>query len=123
MKRVLAAAVVVIISVGLARGESSLSALGYGLFNQSAGARAAGMGLVSLSVRDTLGLNLMAPALWSGPSSVRFGFSGNVDPDGCGVGSDLADCSTVFVSRTVTFGRRIVGTVAAESENGQRCNE
>lgn len=79
MKRVLAAAVVVIISVGLARGESSLSALGYGLFNQSAGARAAGMGLVSLSVRDTLGLNLMAPALWSGPSSVRFGFSGNVD--------------------------------------------
>ncbi len=63
---------------GSVQGASSLSALGFGLLRESAGARSAGMGFVSLAVPDSLGLNLLAPALWDGPATARFGFQGAV---------------------------------------------
>ena len=62
--------------VGTAFGESSLSARGYGLLRESSSARAAGMGGVALAVPDTLGLNLLFPALWQGSSTTRFSLHG-----------------------------------------------
>lgn len=56
--------------------ESALSSLGYGLPQSTANARASGMGLVSLAMPDTLGLNMLSAAAWNGPATTRFGFSG-----------------------------------------------
>ncbi len=58
-------------------GESALSSLGYGLPHPAANARAAGMGMVSLAIPDSLGLNFLFPATWSGGKTARFGFGGN----------------------------------------------
>ncbi|MDP8239203.1 MAG: hypothetical protein P9X24_08940 [Candidatus Hatepunaea meridiana] len=57
--------------------DSALSSLGYGLPQPAANARSAGMGMVSLGMPDTLGLNLLSPASWSGSATTRFGFGGN----------------------------------------------
>jgi len=57
--------------------ESALSSLGYGLPQPNANTRAAGMGMVSLAVPDSLGLNLLSPASWGGLETARFGFGGN----------------------------------------------
>ncbi|NQU06909.1 MAG: hypothetical protein HQ568_12505 [Calditrichaeota bacterium] len=54
--------------------DSALSSLGYGLPQSVANARAAGMGLVSLAMPDTLRINLLSPASWDGPATTRFGF-------------------------------------------------
>ncbi|MCF7809644.1 hypothetical protein K9N50_01510 [bacterium] len=54
--------------------ESALSSLGYGLPVSTANARAAGMGLVSLAMPDTLRINYLSPASWEGPATTRFGF-------------------------------------------------
>ena len=58
-------------------GASALSSLGYGLPQSSFSTRAAGMGIVSVAFPDTLGLNLLFPAAWSGSPTARFGFSGD----------------------------------------------
>ncbi|NQT34072.1 hypothetical protein HQ587_02685 [bacterium] len=58
-------------------GASALSSLGYGLPQTSFSIRAAGMGMVSVAFTDTLGLNLLFPAAWSGSPTARFGFSGD----------------------------------------------
>lgn len=58
-------------------GASALSALGYGLPQTSFSTRAAGMGMVSVAFPDTLGLNLLFPAAWSGSPNARFAFSGD----------------------------------------------
>ncbi|MFH0766226.1 MAG: hypothetical protein V2A61_07385 [Calditrichota bacterium] len=53
--------------------ESALSALGHGSQRDFSGARSVGMGYVSLTIQDTLGLNLTIPVLWNGPPLARFG--------------------------------------------------
>ena len=61
---------------GAAYADSPLSGLGYGLPGESAGARAAGMGLTSAAVADSIGLSLLNPAGWSGGPESHFGFHG-----------------------------------------------
>jgi len=57
-------------------GESALSSLGYGLPQSMSNTRAVGMGMVSLAMPDTIGLNLLSPAAWDGEPTARFGFGG-----------------------------------------------
>ena len=80
MKRELLFAILmsVVITFKPAIAESALSSLGYGLPQSTANARAAGMGLVSLAMPDTLRINLLSPATWDGPATTRFGFSVNM---------------------------------------------
>lgn len=77
--------------------ESSLSALGYGLQRPNASVRAAGMGMVSLAVPDTLGLNLFSPAMWEGSRTARFAMQGRyasaMTEDA--VGSDVSDVAEI----------------------------
>jgi len=67
-----------VITVKPALAESALSSLGYGLPQSTANARAAGMGMISLAMPDTLRINLLSPASWDGPTTTRFGFSVNM---------------------------------------------
>ncbi len=89
----IAAALIIILSAETVYAKSSLSALGFGLPFEDASVRASGMGLVNLAVQDTVALNLIIPAAWSGPATARFGFMGSYvrtnakDPGG----SDLSD--------------------------------
>ena len=68
---------VAVLIVEPAWSESALSSLGYGLSQPAANSRAAGMGMVSLAVPDSIGLNLLSPASWGGLETARFGFGGN----------------------------------------------
>ncbi len=74
MKRAIITIAALLIAAVAARSESSLSALGYGWQSETASIRAAGMGLTSIGTSDSLSLDLMAPAAWSGPGTTRFGF-------------------------------------------------
>ncbi len=75
------------------KAESALSMLGYGLRTRSCNTRIMGMGMASLGVRDTLGIDIRYPAMWMGPSTARFAFQTSmtrnwIEDDG---GSDISD--------------------------------
>ena len=57
-----------------ARSESPLSGLGYGWQASASSVRASGMGSAALAAPDTLALDLLSPANWSGRHVTRFGF-------------------------------------------------
>jgi hypothetical protein len=104
-------------SFNVVHAESPLSALGYGLPAASAGARSAGMGGVSLAVEDTLGLNILAPALWSGGSDARFGFNADYTANGAkdaggSVKSDAAGINGMAVAFPLGSGRFLGAAVA-----------
>lgn len=56
--------------------ESALSSLGYGLINYSTNTRGVGMGFLSITSRDTMGLNTRTIALWEGKATTRFQIEG-----------------------------------------------
>jgi len=65
----------IFINTPTAMAHSPLSLLGYGLQQESSGARAWAMGTASLAAPDSLSLHLFAPALWSGAKIARVGLS------------------------------------------------
>ncbi len=103
MKLWLMTGLILLVMTMPAMSESSLSALGYGLPREVSTIRASGMGMVSLSVSDTLGLNLLSLASWEGGKTARFGLHGGYtrfttnDPNGSDM-SDIAELSGIALA-------------------------
>ena len=75
------------------KAESPLSLTGYGLRTGSCNARVMGMGMASLGVQDTLGIDIRYPAMWSGSPTARFGIQSSLTrnwAEDIG-GSDISD--------------------------------
>lgn len=93
MRRATLIGLLLLTAAGSLRGESSLSALGYGWQFDISSARSAGMGLAGIAAADSLSLDLFSPANWSGAGTARFGFNGWIgrsivhDP----LGGDISD--------------------------------
>lgn len=60
------------------KAESPLSLMGYGLRTGSCNARTIGMGMTSLGVQDTLGIDISHPAMWNGSATARFGIQSSI---------------------------------------------
>ena len=72
---------------------------------------------MSLAVEDTLGLNILAPALWSGGSDARFGFNADYTANGAkdaggSVKSDAAGINGMAVAFPLGSGRFLGAAVA-----------